>query len=229
MPQECLLAFYESRRRWIFGGSSLSTRGLSVEGVNNCGTNVHRVNVKRNLMDEPLLSLINFGASTIERTPISKMGEFKGRLLFSKQPIIGYGCNDSAFSSITTAANGEPNWSIGDDVLPLGFFDPKTAEFNDSIENRMRAKLLINFGNPYKEKRGDSIIPEAFVSQRPPLRKNMSTISTTPGSPPHGKCSKNTFVYSITLILSLSPCSNHSIVSQIPFQLYLREMARQHS
>jgi len=186
MPQQCLLAFYESRRNWIFGGSGLTTRGLSVEGVSNSGTNVHHVNAKRTVMDEPLISLLDIGASTLESTPVNKMGEFKGRLIFSKHSIIGYGCNDNTYSATTTAADGSPKWSIGDDVLPLGFFDPKTAEFNDSVENRIRSKLVINFGNPFKEKRGDSIIPEAFYSQRPPSRKNMSTFSSVLGSPPHG-------------------------------------------
>lgn len=155
--------------------------------MNNGGTNVHRLNAQRDLLDEPLLSLVNAGASTIETTTINKMGEFKGRLLFCKQSIMGYGCNDSTFSATSTAADGSPNWSMGDDTLPLGFFDPKTAEFNDSMENRIRAKLFINFGNPYKDKRGDSIVPEKFSSQRPPLRKNMSRIATVQGSPPHGQ------------------------------------------
>jgi hypothetical protein len=115
------------------------------------------------------------------------MGEFKGRLLFSRQSIVGYGCNDSSTSATTTAPDGSPNWSMDDDVLPLGFFDSKTGEFSDSMENRFRAKLMINFGNPYKDKRGDSIVPEAFVSQRPPLRKNMSEINSIQDSPPHGK------------------------------------------
>ena len=186
LPHECLLAYYDSRRKWIFGGSGLTTRGLAVEGVKNCGTNIHHFKAQQNILDQPLLSLVGVGASTIESTPINRMGEFKGRLLFSKQSVVGYGCNDSTFSTATTAADGSPNWSVSDDVLPLGFFDPKTAEFNDSMENRIRAKLVINFGNPYKDKRGNSIVPEAFFSQRPPLRKNMSRIDTVQGSPPHG-------------------------------------------
>ena len=182
------MAYYDSRRRWIFGGSGLTTRGLAVEGVNNCGSNVHRYNANRNLMDESLLTLVGVGASSVESTPISKMGEFKGRLLFSKQSIMGYGYNDSTFSPMTTAADGSPNWSMDDDVLPLGFFDPKTGEFNDNMENRYRTKLMINFGNPYKDKRGDSIVPEAFFSQRPPLRKHMTEVDrSAQGSPPHGK------------------------------------------
>ncbi len=139
-------------------------------------------------MDESLLSLVGVGASTVEMTPISKMGEFKGRLLFSKQPIVGYGCNDSTVAAATTAADGSPTWSMSDDVLPSGFFDPKTGEFNDNMENRIRTKLMINFGNPYKDKRGNPIVPEEFISQRPPLRKNMSDNAESPqGSPPHGK------------------------------------------
>jgi integrator complex subunit 6 len=164
----------------------LTTKGLAVDGVNNCGSNVHRFKKDRNLMDESLLSFADVGASTIETTPISKMGEFKGRLLYSKQSIVGYGCNDSTISATTTAADGSPNWSMGDEALPLGFFDPKTAEFNDSIENRVRAKLMINFGNPFKDKRGDSIIPELYSGQRPPLRTNMSKVDISQGSPPHG-------------------------------------------
>ena len=62
----------------------MTTRGLAVEGVNNCGSNVHRYNAKRDIMDESLLSLVGVGAAAVERRSISKMGEFKGRLLLSK-------------------------------------------------------------------------------------------------------------------------------------------------
>ncbi len=187
LPHECLLAFYESRRRWIFGGTGLSCSGLAVEGVHNSGSNVHHCKNNRSLMDAPLLSLTGVGASTIEMTPIKNMGEFKGRLLFTKQPFMGYGCNDSTISAATTAADGSPIWSMSDESLPLGFFDPKTAEFNDSLENRIRAKLSINFGNPYKTKKGDSIIPEAFMSQRPLFRRRKMSENddSVQGSPPH--------------------------------------------
>ncbi len=187
LPHECLMAFYESRRRWIFGGTGLSCVGLAVEGVHNSGSNVHRVKAKRSLMDEPLLSLAGVGVSTLESTPIKNMSEFKGRLLFSRQPIIGYGCNDSTVSAATTAADGSPIWSMADDALPIGFFDPKTAQFNDSLENRIKAKLSINFGNPYKTKKGDSIIPENWTAQRPSFRRKISDTDSNLGSPPHGK------------------------------------------
>jgi len=189
LPHECLLAYYECRRRWIFGGTGLTTRGLAVEGVNNSGTNTHRCIANRSLMDESLITIAGVGASTINEVPISKMGDFKGRLLFSKQPIIGNGCNDSTVSATTTAADGSPVWSMDDDSLPASFFDPQSGEFCDNIETRIRTKLSINFGNPFNDKRGNSIIPEQFASQRPPLRKRIRQhdLDTTSaqGSPPH--------------------------------------------
>lgn len=55
--------------------------------------------------------------------------------------------------------------------MPLAFYDPKTGEFEDSAQARVRSKLMVNFGNPYKEKRADSLIPEKFLSQAPSLRQ----------------------------------------------------------
>jgi hypothetical protein len=120
------------------------------------------------------------------------MGDFKERLLWSRQPVVGYGSNDSTGSATTTAADGSPIWSADDDALPISFFDPKTGEFTDSVQTRIRARLMINFGNPYKDKRGDSLVPQNFINQRPPLQNEWSEQSksgqmTPPGSPPHGE------------------------------------------
>jgi len=87
LPNHCLLAYYESRRRWIFGGSGLTIRGLAVEGVNNDGTNSHYYDANHGLMDESLLSVAGVGASGLNKTDVSKMGDFKERLLFSRKPI----------------------------------------------------------------------------------------------------------------------------------------------
>ncbi|KAL7550327.1 hypothetical protein ACHAWF_013567 [Thalassiosira exigua] len=57
LPSSCLLPFYESRRRWIFGGSGLATRGLHVEGVNNDGANSHHYDANQKKEDEPLITL----------------------------------------------------------------------------------------------------------------------------------------------------------------------------
>lgn len=186
-----MLAYYESRRRWIFGGSGFTTRGLAVEGVNNDGTNCHRYNTNHNIMDESLLSVAGVGASTLNKTIVSKMGDFKERLLWSRQPVVGYGCNDSTGSATTTARDGSPIWSADDDAFPLNFFNAKTGEFTDSVQIRVRSRLSINFGNPYKDKRGDTFIPENYMNQRPPLLRRVDTAPlsshTPPGSPPHGK------------------------------------------
>lgn len=182
LPNHCLLAYYESRRRWIFGGSGLTIRGLAVEGVNNDGTNSHYYDANHGLMDESLLSVAGVGASGLNKTDVSKMGDFKERLLFSRKPIVGYGCNDSTGSAATTAPDGSPLWSVDDDALPLNFFNLKTGEFSDSVLTRVRARLSINFGNPYRDKRGSTLIPEKNMNQRPPLHQN---IGTPPDSPPH--------------------------------------------
>ena len=117
------------------------------------------------------------------------MGDFKERLLFSNQPIIGYGSNDSVISPISTSPNGSPVWSLSDESLPAALFDPKTGVFVDSAQARVRARLMINFGNPFKSKQGDSIVPEEYASQRPPTtQKKRPDASTSQGSPPHGKC-----------------------------------------
>jgi len=195
LPSKGLLAFYESRRRWIFGGSGLTTRGLSVEGVNNDGSNSHHFSANHSVKDESLLALADVGASTMNKATIGKMGDFRERLLWSRQPMVGYGANDSTGSAATTAADGSPIWSVDNDALPLNFFDPTSGEFIDSIQARVKSRTNVNFGNPYKDRRGDSLVPLPFLNQRPTLRydggsspNERSDPLTPPGSPPHGKC-----------------------------------------
>lgn len=107
LPADCLLAFYESRRRWIFGGPGLTIRGLHVEGVPNDGSNSQRrvstSSGESNDQCECLLSIGGVGASTLNQTSTTKMGEYRERLLFSRSPIVGYGSNDAAGVSATTA------------------------------------------------------------------------------------------------------------------------------
>jgi len=67
----------------------------------------------------------------------------------------------------------------------MSLFDPVTGEFNDSTQARVRARLMINFGNPYKDRRGDTIVPEKFSGQRPPTKRGISSPLTPQGSPPH--------------------------------------------
>jgi len=184
LPPECLLAYYESRRRWIFGGSGLATRGLSVEGVNNDGGNCHHYEANHTVDNESLISLTGVGASMLNKAKISVMGDFRERLLWSRKPVVGYGCNDSTGSAATTAPDGSPCWSVDDDALPTTFFDPKTGDFVDSVQARVKTRLMINFGNPYKDRRGDSLIPEKYSDQRPPLHHEEPDVPP-PGSPPH--------------------------------------------
>ena len=150
LPADCLMAYYESRRRWIFGGSGLTTRGLFVGGVPNDGSNVQHCGVKRNIMDDSLLSLAGVGVSQLNATTTTKMGDYRERLLWSRAPVVGYGANDAMGVSSTTAPNGAPIWSVDDDAMPATFFDPRTGEFADSVQARVRARLMVNFGNPYK-------------------------------------------------------------------------------
>lgn len=84
--------------------------------------------------------------------------------------------------------DGSPTWSVDDDAMPLAFFDPRTGEFADSAQARVRSKLMVNFGNPYKEKRANSLVPEKYLSQSPSMVKSGDFGSTTldrPTSPPH--------------------------------------------
>ena len=191
LPAKCLMAYYETRRRWIFGGSGITTRGLFVEGVDNDGSNVQHCGAERDIMQESLLSFAGVGVSQLNNTTTSKMGDYRERLLWSRAPVVGSGSNDSTGVSATTAKNGGPVWSVDDDAMPVAFFDSKTAEFVDSIQNRVKARLFVNFGNPYKDIRADSIIPEKFLSQRP-ISSNQSEDEdddgsplTPPTSPPH--------------------------------------------
>ena len=191
LPAECLLPFYESRRRWIFGGDGLTTKGLFVEGVHN-KTNSHYFKAKRDPLDESLLAVAGVGASALNKTSISKMGDFKERLLFTDQPIIGYGSLDSAVSPISTAVDGSPiSDDISDDSLPSSLFNAETGEFDDSPQARLRTRLMVNFGNPYKEQRGNKVVPSKYADQRPPSQKSisMTSVSASSGSPPHGKFS----------------------------------------
>jgi hypothetical protein len=190
LPANCLMAYYESRRRWIFGGSGLSTRGLFVEGVNNDGSNVQYCGAKPNAMEESLLSLSGIGVSTMNATTTAKMGDYRERLLWSRAPVVGYGPNDAAGVAATNSANGSPKWSVDDDAMPIAFFDPRTGEFADSVQARVRSRLMVNFGNPYKDKRADSLIPEKYLSQCPSMKQGAgpgdeSDPRTPPGSPPH--------------------------------------------
>ena len=113
LPAKGLLAFYESRRRWVFGGPGLSVRGLHAEGVPNDGSNSQHcgssvfVNSEsskvQNSKHECLLTIGGVGASTLNQTCTTKMGEYRERLLFSRSPVVGYGSNDAAGVSATTA------------------------------------------------------------------------------------------------------------------------------
>jgi len=187
LPSSCLLPYYESRRRWIFGGgTSLTTRGLHVDGVNNDGVNAQHFSSNGKVDNEPLIALAGVGADTMNQKKISEMGDFKERLAFNRVPLVGYGGSNASGSAVTTAADGSPTFTVDDEVFPLNFFDPKTGEFIDNIQIRAKARQMINFGNPFREKRGDSIVPENFASQRPPLHVGENgTPMTPPGSPPH--------------------------------------------
>ena len=187
LPADCLIPYYESRRRWVFGGSGLATRGVHVDGVNNDGSNVQKINSKHSIDDVPLLALADIGVSTLNQTTTVKMGDYRERLLWSRAPIVGYGSGVAS----TTAADGSPLWSVDDDVLPLSFFDNKTGEFNDSVQARVRTRLTVHFGNPFKDRRGDSLVPDVYIKHCPPLRRRgdslggESNVRTPPGSPTH--------------------------------------------
>uniref|UniRef100_A0A6U9Y3Q2 Integrator complex subunit 6-like beta-barrel domain-containing protein n=1 Tax=Pseudo-nitzschia australis TaxID=44445 RepID=A0A6U9Y3Q2_9STRA len=147
LPSNCLMAYYESRRRWIFGGSGVSVRGLHVEGVNNDGSNVQHCGAKQDKSQESLLSFAGVGVSELNATTVSKMGDYRERLLWSRAPVVGYGANDATGVSATTSQNGAPVWSVDDDAMPIAFFDERTGAFVDSVQNRIRSRLFVNFGN----------------------------------------------------------------------------------
>ena len=174
-------AYYESRRRWIFGGTGLTTRGCAILGVD--GSNSHRCDTTPSQQPQSPLSLAGVGVSTVNQTTTTKMGDYRERLLFSKPPIVGYGSNDFAGVAATTAVDGSPKWSVDDDAMPMAFFDPVTGEFEDSVQARVRSRLMVNFGNPYKEKRADSLIPGKYISQAPSTGRVLP--ETGSGSPPH--------------------------------------------
>lgn len=147
LPSKCLMAYYETRRRWIFGGSGLATKGLYVEGVHNDGSNVQRCGAKRDVNKESLLSFAGVGVSQLNETTTAKMGDYRERLLWCRAPVVGSGANDSMGVSATTSQNGAPVWSVDDDAMPVTFFDGRTGEFADSVQARVRSRLLVNFGN----------------------------------------------------------------------------------
>jgi integrator complex subunit 6 len=124
-------------------------------------------------------------------TTTAKMGDFRERLLWSRAPVVGYGSNDAAGVSATTSPDGSSKWSVDDDALPMSFFNQRTGEFVDSVQTRVSSRLMVHFGNPFKDKRGDSIVPEAFLNQSPSFKRGRDDASsddgplTPPGSPPH--------------------------------------------
>jgi integrator complex subunit 6 len=79
LPAQCLMAYYESRRRWIFGGPSLTARGLHVEGVNNNGSNSQRCGSTWKDREECPLTLAGVGVSVMNETSTSKMGDYRER------------------------------------------------------------------------------------------------------------------------------------------------------
>jgi hypothetical protein len=103
LPAKCMMAYYESRRRWIFGGPGLAIRGLHVDGVRNDGSNSQQCGSTFGEAEECPLSIAGVGVSTLNQTTTTKMGEYRERLLFSRSPVVGYGSNDSAGVSATTA------------------------------------------------------------------------------------------------------------------------------
>jgi hypothetical protein len=147
-----------------------------VEGTNNDGVNSHYYPASQSTENEPLIALANVGAETINQQSISIMGDFRERLHWSQVPLTGYGGSNKVGSPVTTGPDGSPVTSVEDEVFPLSFFNPKTGEFIDTPQARSRARMFVHFGNPFEEKRGGSIVPEQYESQRP---------STPPSSPPH--------------------------------------------
>ena len=190
LPASCLMAYYESRRRWLFGGTALTTRGLHVDGVSNGGSNVQRCGRKAQDREECLLSIAGVGVSSLNETSTARMGDYKERLLLSRSPIVGYGSNDATGVAATTAADGSPVWSVDDSAMPQSFFDARTGEFCDSAHARSLSKTMVNFGSPFREKRADSMIPAKFLSQIPSMRQRELDEGGTgsrrmpPGSPP---------------------------------------------
>jgi hypothetical protein len=185
LPPQCLMAYYESRRRWIFGGQSLTTRGLRVEGVCNGGSNIQSCG------GASLLAIAGVGVSTLNDVSTARMGDYKERLVLSRSPIVGYGSNDNAGVASTTAADGSPIWSVDDSALPVTFFDGTTGEFKDSVHARSLSKIMVNFGNPFREQRASSLIPQKFLSHAPSMQRqeavgsDLPSPGTPPGSPPH--------------------------------------------
>jgi integrator complex subunit 6 len=147
LPGNCLMAYYESRRRWIFGGSGISMRGVHVDGVNNDGSNVQRCGAVKDKSTESLLSFAGVGVSELNATSTAKMGDYRERLLWSRAPVVGYGANDSSGVAATTSQNGAPVWSVDNDAMPIAFFDERTGDFVDSVQARIRSRLFVNFGN----------------------------------------------------------------------------------
>lgn len=163
-----------------------------MEGVSNDGSNVQHVGAHHGIEHESLLAFAGVGASTVNRTTTAKMSDFRERLLWSRAPIVGYGSNDSHGVSATTAPDGSPRWSVDDDALPASFFDPRTGEFIDSVQTRASSRIVVSFGNPYKQtRRGDAIVPEKFLNQSPSFKLKGDDLDagdgphTPPGSPPH--------------------------------------------
>ena len=176
LPSSCLLPYYESRRRWVFGGTGLATRGLHVEGVDNGGFNCNTNGTEE---DQPLLTLAGIGATTSNNTSIATMGDFKTRINTTPSSFVDYGHGPA---SITTGPDGAPNYSVDDDVLPHSLFDQ--SGFSDSPQARGRARM-VSFGSPFHDTRGCKIVPEAFAAQCPRRKSGGSSAgpSTPPGSP----------------------------------------------
>jgi hypothetical protein len=162
---DVLLAFYESRRRWIFFGSSGQTaQRIFLDGVKK-EADSHRFN----LCDETeksVLVLSSIGASNFAEQKISKMGDYRERLFWSSQPFIGNAYSVREESTMGTGSDDAHLFSVDDDVLPMHYFDSNTGEF-DTPQAKFRSKVSVNFGNPFKTKRGDAFCPKMYERMSP--------------------------------------------------------------
>ena len=118
LPPDCLLSYYESRRRWIYGGSGLTCKNIVVAGVHQANASHSMSGSKKSGGVQNMLCISGVGGSLTNARTIESSADHAPRLMYKNLPLVGIG---------SAGVDGSPRTSAGDDSLPRSLFDEKTG------------------------------------------------------------------------------------------------------
>jgi len=91
LPASCLLSYYESRRRWIYGGFGPTCKNNVVNGVHQTTSSHKREASEESDKTNNLLVLAGCGAQRTNVKSVEQMGEYAVRLMNKPIPLVGDG------------------------------------------------------------------------------------------------------------------------------------------